>query len=125
MGNLPQSQCLMSVSKSVEVLQLSFKSGRLGGGLNFGSEYGRTSLVNCLGFNGSLEAIGVKCVCSFCDFGPMLVWGCAEISDFCFPNGMGSISTGLLGCEGVSLTFFLRPALPCPNLGFFQVGVLT
>ena len=32
----------------------------------------------------------------------------------------------ILGCEGVTtFTFLQRPALSCPNLGFFQVGVLA
>ena len=115
----------MSVSKSAEVLQLSFKSGSLGGGLRFGCKYGGTSLVNCLGFSGSLVMVGIKCIYSFCDIGPMLAWDCTEISDLCLSNRLDSTCAGLLGCKCLSFTFLLGPDLPCPNLGFFQVGVFT
>ena len=64
-------------------------------------------------------------MCSVCDVEPMLAWGCAAISDFCLSCGVTACAN-LLGCDGVTtFTFLLRPALPCPNLGFFLVGVLT
>ena len=64
-------------------------------------------------------------MCSVCNVEPTLAWGCATISDFCLSD-VGTTCAGLLGCEGVTtFTFLLRPALPCPDLGFFQVGVLT
>ena len=113
----------MPMYKSIKVLQFFFKSGGLGGDLICGSGYGGTSLVNSLGFNGYLGAVSVNGVCSVCDVGPMLAWGCAAISDFC-PSCGDTTFAGLLGCKGVAIfTFLLRPAPPCPNLAFFKVGV--
>ena len=64
-------------------------------------------------------------MCSVCHVGPLLAWDCAEISDFCLSDG-GTTCANILGCEGVTtLTLLWRPVLPCPNQGFFQVGVLT
>ena len=115
----------MFVSKSVKVLWFPLKPGSLGGGLVCGSGYGATPLVNSLGFNDCLGVVSVNGMCSVCDVEPTMAWGCAAISDFC-PSYGGTTCAGLLGCKGVNIfTFLLRPALPCPNLGFFQVRVLT
>ena len=78
---------ILSVSKSVEVLQFSFMSGSLGGGLICGSGYGGTFLVNSLGFNGCLGVVSVNKMCSVCDLEPTLIWGSAVISDFCLSDG--------------------------------------
>ena len=76
-------------------------------------------LVNILGFSGCLGVVCVNGICSVCDVEPTMAWGCAVISDFCLSD-KGSTYADLLGCEDVTTsTFLLRPALPCPNLGFF------
>ena len=115
----------MSMSEFIKVLWSSCKSGSLEGDLFLGLGYDGMSFVSILGFNCHLGAFCIIGMCSIRGFEPTAAWVSVVISDFCL-SGFGTTCAGLLGCGGVTtLIFLLKPALPFPKLGSFQVGVFV